>query len=190
MKKKIFILVFILLIISAGIGIFFSLNNNEGASNVNGNYNANGTPNAGGDNHQTSTENGIPEGTNANTFPSIDFPPPADGVTFREIDLSEPFWAGYSWYEYSVDARGDIDLSQFAGQSIESREMAKNIANEILAQHQAQGFSRNFVLVNIAHDPTQNIWIFGYSIYPLVPGDGLAAAVDGNTGELLRLWVN
>ena len=107
-------------------------------------------------------------------------------VTFTEIDLSEQ----RGWYNRGEDARGDVDLSRFEGQAIESRRMAERIGNEILAQHQAQGLSRERVLVNIAHDPIQNIWIFGYGSHPPIPGDGLAAAVDGNTSALLRIWVD
>ena len=110
-------------------------------------------------------------------------------VVFREIDLSEQYGDGESWEDTGVDARGDVDLSQFADQAIESREMAESIANEILAQRQAEGFSMDFVLASVSHDPIQNIWIFGYGMYPPIPGDGFAAAIDGTTGELLRMWV-
>jgi len=91
--------------------------------------------------------------------------------------------------DYGVDARGEVDLSQFAGQVIDSIELAEMIANEILIQEQASGFFRDFILVSIRHDPVQNIWIFTYVKYPLELGSPFYVAVDGHTSELLRMWV-
>jgi len=109
-------------------------------------------------------------------------------VAFREVDLSIP-WGNELWMDHGVDARGEVDLSQFAGQVIDSIELAETIANEILEQRQADGFSRDFILVSIRHDPVQNIWIFTYEQYPLEPGMPFYVAVDGYTSELLRMWV-
>jgi len=111
-------------------------------------------------------------------------------VRFREVDLSKPYWAGEMWMDMGVGVRGEVDLSQFAGQAIESREQAEIIANEILEQRQADGFSRDFILGSILHDPLQNIWIFSYGQYPPIPGSNFLAAVDGDASELLRMWVD
>jgi len=112
-------------------------------------------------------------------------------VEFSEVDLSKPYWAGEMWMDMGVGARGEVDLSQFAGQTIDTREQAEIIAYEILKQQQADGFFRDFVLTNIDFDPVQNIWIFmyGYGRYPPVAGMPFYAAVDGYTSELLRMWV-
>ncbi|MCL2827297.1 MAG: hypothetical protein FWD99_00980 [Oscillospiraceae bacterium] len=110
-------------------------------------------------------------------------------IAFREIDLSEHSWDGESWENAGANARGDVDLSQFSGQKIESREMAENIAITILEQQQTQGFLDDFVLLSIEHDPIQNIWIFAYGEHPPIPGMPFYAAVDGYTSQLLRMWV-
>ena len=110
-------------------------------------------------------------------------------IEFREIDLSEPYWAGESWDEVGAETRGDIDLSRFGDQEVTSREMAEKIANSILAQQQAEGLFSDFVLANIEYDPVENIWIFTYFPEPLEPGMTFHAAVDGDTGQLLRTWV-
>ena len=110
-------------------------------------------------------------------------------IAFREIDLSVPFGDGEFWEDMGVDARGDVDLSQFVGQAIESIEMATSIANVILEQQQESGFLAGFVLVSIGHDLAQNIWIFSYGEYPSIPGMPFYAAVDGHTSQLLRTWV-
>jgi hypothetical protein len=110
-------------------------------------------------------------------------------VAFREVDLSKPYWGGSMWEEIGAKARGEIDLSQFAGQAIDSREQAEYIANFILEQQQAVGFLRDFMLMTIEHDPIQNIWIFTYFIWPIIPSMSFHAAVDGYTSELLRIWV-
>ena len=110
-------------------------------------------------------------------------------IAFREIDLSEHRWDGETWKEMGGDARGDVDLSQFAGQAIESREMAERIANVILTQQRRNGFFDGFVLWSLRHDPVQNIWIFLYEHESPDPGMLFYAAVDGNTSELLRMWV-
>jgi hypothetical protein len=111
-------------------------------------------------------------------------------VRFREVDLSKPYWAGEMWMDMGVGVRGEVDLSQFAGQAIESREQAEIIAYEILEQQQADGFFRDFILGSILHDPLQNIWIFSYGQYPPIPGSNFLAAVDGDASELLRMWVD
>jgi len=110
-------------------------------------------------------------------------------VEFREIDLSEPFWADEYWEESGGEARGTVDLSQFADQAIESKEMAESIANVILAQRQVDGFLDDFVLRSIRYDPVQNIWVFAYGQFPPIPSFSFYAAVDGNTSELLRMWI-
>ena len=107
-------------------------------------------------------------------------------VEFTEIDLSKQSF----WYNRGEDIRTDVDLSQFAGQIIETVEMAERIGNEILAQEQAQGFLRDRVLWSIHHDPYRNIWIFTYGEYPPIPGETFFASVDGNTSELRRMWVD
>ena len=111
-------------------------------------------------------------------------------VEFREIDLSEPYWSGRFWDDVGVDIEKTVDLSQFANQTIESKEMAESIANVILEQEQDKGFLENFVLRRIEHDPIKNIWIFRYDIQPSVPGMSYFAAVDGDTSQLLRMWVD
>ena len=109
-------------------------------------------------------------------------------VTFTEIDMSDPDGGWYFWHERGAGATGDVDLSQFVGRPIETVEMAESVANEILVQYQAQGFEGGRGLRSIRHDPAQNIWIFSYGSYPPMPEDSFRAAVDGNTGELLRMW--
>lgn len=113
-----------------------------------------------------------------------------NAVEFREMDLSEPYWFGEMWHDVGMDTEIDVDLSQFAGQVIDSRRMARNIANEILAQWQNRGRLEGFVLQGIDHDPFQNIWIFSYwDRDPFVMGFSFHVAVDGNTSEVIRVWI-
>jgi hypothetical protein len=45
-------------------------------------------------------------------------------------------------------------------------------------------------LAAVEHDPDKNIWLFSYMTNPLVPSSGFGAAVNGESGELLRMWVD
>ena len=115
------------------------------------------------------------------------------GIEFREVDLSEPWWAGETWDISGFTAEPRSDLSQILGRRIQNRDEAAHIAIQIIESEQQDrnifGSDMPFELSRVSHDPQKNIWIFNYQINPLVPGSDFMVAVDGASGELLRIWV-
>jgi len=115
---------------------------------------------------------------------------------FREVDLSEPDLSGRFWYERGGESQPISDLSQILGQPITTREEAVAIANRILESesHPDMEVGKGIIgglileLMLVEHDPNQNIWIFQYWQY-FTLGSSLSVAVDGSTGEFLRMWV-
>ena len=113
------------------------------------------------------------------------------GLWFREADLSQPRWDGRYWDERGGTVEPRSDLTQILRQSITTREEAAHIAKKILASEGADrigGIELELMLVE--HDPAKNIWIFGYWQNNInVLGSTFHVAVNGETGELIRMWV-
>jgi len=105
---------------------------------------------------------------------------------------------GTLWHERGGTVEPRVDLTQILGQPITTRDEAIDIANKILeaksnpemeiGQELIDGLTLE--LMSVEHDPAQNIWIFGYGDSGPDPGSSFHVALDGNTGELLRMWVN
>jgi len=172
MKKTIAILTAILLVATA---IFFT-----------------GCANRGGTRMNDSTETIWVEG---NGRPVLDeCGTRSISIQYREVDLSEPDFPGGAWYESGSETTLlQSDLAQVLGRPITTRDEAADIANKILeTESEQRGVDIEdiwFELMQIEHDPDQNIWIFGYWENGPDPGSSFHVAIDGVTGELLRMWV-
>jgi len=110
-------------------------------------------------------------------------------VSFKEIDLSKMTWNDRFWDDLWPGIEPVSDLTQIFGQRIAAREDAARIAVEVMVNEQAAG-NRMFVdaigLAQVAYDPSKSIWVITY--WQDRPGSDLSIAVDGNTGELIRIW--
>ena len=114
------------------------------------------------------------------------------GINIAEIDLSERGGNIDYWYERGGEIFPNNDLSQVLGQPITTDDEAIEVATEILrleiSEISFDGMSLE--LTSIVHDPNQNIWIFGYGVSnPDILANVFRTAIDGNTGELLRMWI-
>ena len=109
------------------------------------------------------------------------------GVRYSEIDLSKPAWDGRSWDEQGFACEPRSDLTQILGEVINTRDEAAHIAKKIRPRILA---SSSYELLSVRHDPNMNIWIFGYAENNIkLRGSTFSVAVDGNSGELIRMWV-
>ena len=119
------------------------------------------------------------------------------GIRYREVDLSEPYWFDEYWQDVGFDATSTSGRSQFVRQSISTREEAADIANKLLESKTYPGMDvgqgiiggLTLELMQIEHDPNQNIWIFSYWENNInMVGSSFHVAVNGNTSEILRTW--
>jgi len=112
------------------------------------------------------------------------------GIRYREVDLSKPNWQGKTWDERGFAFESNSDLTQILGQEIATRDEAAYVANKILESEQDAGMFPAYELMQVEHDPDKNIWIFIYWENKVgLLGSCFHVAVDGETGELLRMWV-
>ena len=114
------------------------------------------------------------------------------GIYFEKVDLSQPAWNGQAWDERGYTFEPRSNLAPILGRSISSRDEAAHVANEILASEQKNGAvfgGEKLELMIVRHDSDKNIWIFVYFINNLNDGSCFLVAVDGESGELLRMWI-
>ncbi|MCL2354675.1 MAG: hypothetical protein FWC68_02105 [Oscillospiraceae bacterium] len=111
-------------------------------------------------------------------------------IEFEEINSSELDFLGQTWEE-----RGGADWEQerfpeiLIGQ-MQNREDGENVGNSILRNLQSNGYFPEFELMIVRHDVQINLWIFVYfEPDPFTRGFSFQVAVDGNTGQILRMWL-
>jgi len=183
MKKIIIILtaigIFVIALIATAV-IFFGPNNDKEAPNMSEPYNKDESTTA------IWVEEGETQIIDRDNSRRI-------GISFREVDLSKPTWAGQSWDERGFACEPRSDLTQILSRSISTRDEAACIANEIIASEQKTGNilgGSAFELMGVDHDPNKNIWIFHYCINDIrILSNTFHVAVNGENGELIRMWV-
>ena len=106
------------------------------------------------------------------------------GIIYKKVDLSKQVWE-----KCGLEMESRSDLSQILGKNILNRDEAVKTANELLLSEQQAGLNAKYELMQIEHDSDNNIWVFGYweNDVTLLQG-GLYVAVDGENGELIRVW--
>jgi len=113
------------------------------------------------------------------------------GVNYLEVDLSELTWDGRSWDELGPGIEPLSDLTPVFGQSITTRDEAAHVANAIMVGEQSAG-NKAFVdaigISSVQFDSSKSIWIAAY--WQDRPGSDLSVAVDGESGELIRIWAS
>ena len=112
------------------------------------------------------------------------------GIRFEEVDLTKPTLQGPLWDEVGHDVEPRSDLSHILDQSIATRDEAAILAKKVLRSEQYNEETPALELMLVQHDPNKNIWIFAYweNIIDL-NCHSLQVAVDGGSGELIRMWV-
>ena len=113
------------------------------------------------------------------------------GIRFREIDLTQPVQQGHHWHEIGLTVKPQSNLTSILCRSIATRNEAAYVANKILEFEVNLGGGLVLELMQVEYDPIKNIWIFGYweNRVPPIPGRSYHVAVNGASGELLRMWV-
>ena len=110
-------------------------------------------------------------------------------IRYREVDLLQPYLFDESWAEAGFSIEPQSDLLKVLGWPIASREEAASVANEILASEGQIIGGLTLELMQVEHDPNQNIWIFSYWENNMEPGSSFHVAMCGESGGLLRMWV-
>jgi len=111
-------------------------------------------------------------------------------IRFEEIDSSIPDGRGVTWensgtpdWEWGQDEFPEISIGQ-----ILNKEEAQNVGNAILESIQGD-IDPRFEITVIRHDPQINFWRIMYFILdPDMTGSAFHVAIDGNTGQILRMW--
>ena len=117
-------------------------------------------------------------------------------IEYREVDLSKSSrWDGLFWYEVGFEVEPTHSTAQILVQDIESRYDAVRSSDAIFESERGNvpiSEDLNFGLMLIKHDPGQNIWIYIYWDVDFLingPGSSFYIAVDGDTSEVIRMWV-
>jgi len=104
-----------------------------------------------------------------------------DGVTFTRRNFRNPEWVREEWAGRPADETLEILTP------ISTREEAVYLANQILYTEYYAAQDMEFKLMWVEYDDRTNRWVFGYW-HPLVLGPPLYIAIEGDTGEILRVW--
>ncbi|MCL2531404.1 MAG: hypothetical protein FWE40_04535 [Oscillospiraceae bacterium] len=130
------------------------------------------------------------------------------GIVYRMMTLSMEPWRSVfrinedgeielydelMWYEVGETRQPSATVAALFGQPIPEgdRDAAADLAEAILAQEQAEGNFLNVELSMITVDPIEDLWVLSFR-QPGVPGwEGVIfdIAVQGETGDLVRMWV-
>jgi hypothetical protein len=99
------------------------------------------------------------------------------------------------WNEQGIEVELQGDLIQISQQEILTRDDVANLANEILVLKQNEGEFSNLLLSRVNFVPEENLWIVNTSYPPDEHGDPMVGsavhfAINGETGELIRMWVD
>ena len=113
------------------------------------------------------------------------------GVNYLEVNLSELTWDGQSWDELGPGIEPLSDLTQVFGQSITTRDEVAHVVDAIMVSEQRAGnkaFADAIGISRVQYDSSKGIWIAEY--WQDRPGSDLSVAVDGKSGELIRIWAS
>jgi hypothetical protein len=111
------------------------------------------------------------------------------GIVYHEQDLTQPHFGGRRWSEIGLTIEPHSELSAFL-RPIATRDEAAYIGERILETTGQLIGGLTLELRQVTWDAQQNIWMFGYSVNPIIRSNGMGAAIDGNTGEILRMWID
>jgi len=131
------------------------------------------------------------------------------GIYYKNFSINEPVFSHFdedgnakyvSWDRQGGEIHPKSDSSKIRGNSIATRDEAVVVANRIFVSELAERkvfFDMTIEMMGlreVRHDSKENIWIFGYG-YAL-SGDfvllapWLMFAIDGETSELIRMWID
>jgi len=123
-----------------------------------------------------------------------------DAPRFQEVQISEERWNGAERIHISND-----EFSFLMGKEVHTREEAVNVANIIieterndnaLMEHSGdfdlyrRDFFDRFELMLIEQDKDAGLWIFSFWVNDIrVHSSSLRVAFNGNTGEVVKMWI-
>jgi len=115
---------------------------------------------------------------------------PEREIIFEEMDLTAPDVRGQTWQNSGIWELEPDDFPEISRAEILTREEAQNIGNIILNSVR-MNTNPEFVLIEVIHDPQTNFWKFMYFFpEPEMTGGAFHVVIDGNTGEILRMWMD
>jgi len=114
-------------------------------------------------------------------YPDI-FYKEAQVYRFEEADLKNRNWDADE-FAFRYEQQGDINVLP-----IKTRAEAFWMARDILIAEQREEMFPNVQVMLIEHDIKENLWRFEYW-QPGYAGGSLGVLVNGNTGEIIMMWV-
>jgi len=119
---------------------------------------------------------------------------------FNETEISNERWS-----EVERIHTSNSDFSFLVGRKVNTREDAIKVANTIieteknddsLMEHRGnfdlyrRDFFYRFELMLVEHDKYAEVWIFSFWVNDMrVHSDSFRVAFDGNTGEIIKMWI-
>ena len=113
---------------------------------------------------------------------------PWRSVYRMDEDGNIELYAELMWDEVGETRQPSPAVAALFGQPIEDRDDAADLAEKILAQEQAEGNFATARLAIVTVDPISDMWVLSFR-NTRDESVVLDIAVQGETGELVRMWV-
>ena len=115
----------------------------------------------------------------------------------EKVEFSEIESLGIDWDEIGLPVDPKEVILPANVNSISTKEDAIIIGQAIIENHWNNNRLLDHVLISVVHSTKDNIWFFEYSIdqrdknvEELMECGGFYVAIDGNTGEIVKAWLD
>ena len=114
----------------------------------------------------------------------------------EDVYITEIEWCSIAWnqIQFPIDLGEDV-MKGVA--SIDTNQMAVDVGKNIIEELHRNGKLSEYTLISVTHSTEDNMWCFEYSmdqrnmdLGSLIDCGGLYVAVDGNTGTLVKAWLD
>jgi len=120
-----------------------------------------------------------------------------EASNMEKVEFSEIESLGIDWDEIGLPVDPKEVILPANVNSISTKEDAIIIGQAIIENHWNNNRLLDHVLISVVHSTKDNIWFFEYSIdqrdknvEELMECGGFYVAIDGNTGEIVKAWLD